>query len=137
MYRLAVGLVLHFLLILAMNCPLSSHRPHAHFEHDFPLWDRFSTGSTIQQIGEKRIHTSEELTTLLHSNIGGKVNIIWLDNNGNNRTRIVNIPSNVDPKKPILGVSISSLAADPGQALEIYKHQFVSGPIPMLPPPKF
>lgn len=94
-----------------------------------------STGSTIQQIGEKKIHTSEELNTLLHSNIGGRVNIIWLDNNGNNRTRIVNIPSNVDPSKPILGVSISSLAADPGQALEIYKHQFVSGPIPMLPPP--
>ena len=70
-----------------------------------------SKGSTIQQIGEKKIHTSEELNTLLHSNIGGRVNIIWLDNNGNNRTRIVNIPSNVDPSKPILGVSISSLSA--------------------------
>ena len=83
----------------------------------------------------KRKSIHEELNTLLHSNIGGRVNIIWLDNNGNNRTRLVNIPSNVDPSKPILGVSISSLAADPGQALEIYKHQFVSGPIPMLPPP--
>ena len=37
--------VAHFLVTLAMYRPLSSHRPHAYFEHDFPLWDGGTIGT--------------------------------------------------------------------------------------------
>ena len=93
-----------------------------------------SSGSTIQQIGNKDIHSFEDLNTVLHSNMGNKINIIWIDNNGNRRSSPVDIPSSIEPGKPILGVMISNLAADPGQALEIYKRYFTS-PVPVLPPP--
>lgn len=94
-----------------------------------------SNGATIQKIAGEEIHAVGDLNTALHSNLGKTIGIAWLDKEGHTMSGTITIPSNVNAGTPILGVTISSLSADPKQALEIYKTFFISSPIPMLPPP--
>ncbi len=136
-----ISLILLYALVANLSPISSIHGPTFGLsvtgvtDHSLAKQIGISNGATIQQIGDTKIHTPQELNSILHSNEGSQVNIIWVDNNGNNKSSLVNIPSGIEPGKPILGVSISSLAADPDQALELYKLQFTASPIPMLPPP--
>ncbi len=91
-----------------------------------------SPNSILTTAAGREIHSGEDLRTVLGTNIGNTIPVSWQDHQGNKLTRQLSIPKNVDPSRPILGVSLGPL---PVQALELYKRSFTAGIIPTLPPP--
>jgi membrane-associated protease RseP (regulator of RpoE activity) len=95
-------------------------------------------GSSIFSIGQTEIRSQSDLLQTLRSNIGKQPSIVWQDSEGNKMTKILSIPANTDPNKPILGVRTAIVSLDPALALELYKKYFtfdINHLVPILPPP--
>ena len=85
-----------------------------------------TNGSSILSIGQTEIHSINELSQTLRSNIGKQPMIIWQDKDKNQRSNSLSIPADTDPTKPILGVTTRPIV-DPALALEEYQKSFTFG----------
>jgi membrane-associated protease RseP (regulator of RpoE activity) len=83
-----------------------------------------SDGSTILSIGQTEIRDQPGLSQALRSSIGGQTQILWQDKEGNQITKILSIPADTDPSKPILGVQVVP-SVDPTLALDSYEKLFI------------
>lgn len=83
-----------------------------------------SDGSTILSIGQTEIRDQPGLSQALRSSIGGQTQILWQDKEGNQLTKILSIPADTDPSKPILGV-MAVPNVDPTLALDSYEKLFI------------
>lgn len=83
-----------------------------------------SDGSTILSIGQTEIRDQPGLSQALRSSIGGQTQILWQDKEGNQITKILSIPADTDPSKPILGVQAVP-SVDPTLALDSYEKLFI------------
>lgn len=87
-----------------------------------------TNGSSILSIGQTEIHSINELSQTLRSNIGKQPMIIWQDKDKNQRSNSLSIPADTDPTKPILGVTTRPIV-DPALALEEYQKSFTFGTV--------
>jgi hypothetical protein len=94
-----------------------------------------SKGSIIESIAGQKVHAIDNVSNLLRSNLGNKIEITWYDETGKKITRSVILPTL--EKGGILGASIKNkpnVAHDSFYALEKYKSFFGSNPMILLLP---
>ncbi len=92
-------------------------------------------GDVIVNVDGDKVEHIEDLSKLLKSNLGNRIEITWKVNNGQEVTRAASIPTSVQPNTGILGVTITNVAPDPELVLDRYKNAFASNPIAILLPP--
>lgn len=94
-----------------------------------------SKGSIIKTIAGQNVHSIEDLSTLLRSNLGHNIKVTWQDRTGEKITRSVSLPASVEANRGILGILIKDVAPDPSIVLKRYKSAFSSNPLVWLLPP--
>jgi membrane-associated protease RseP (regulator of RpoE activity) len=94
-----------------------------------------SKGSSIKTIAGQNVHSIEDLSTLLRSNLGHNIKVTWQDRTGEKITRSVSLPASVGANRGILGILIKDVAPDPSIVLKRYKSAFSSNPLVWLLPP--
>jgi membrane-associated protease RseP (regulator of RpoE activity) len=94
-----------------------------------------SKGSIIKTIAGQNVHSIEDLSTLLRSNLGHNIKVTWQDRTGEKITRSVSLPASVGANRGILGILIKDVAPDPSIVLKRYKSAFSSNPLVWLLPP--
>jgi membrane-associated protease RseP (regulator of RpoE activity) len=92
-------------------------------------------GDVIVNVDGDKVEHIEDLSRLLKSNLGNRIEITWKVNNGKEVTGAALIPASVQPNTGILGVTITNVAPDPEIVLDRYKNAFSSNPIAILLPP--
>lgn len=92
-------------------------------------------GDVIVNIEGERVEHIEDLSRLLQSNLGNRIQISWKVDNGQEVTKSALIPASVQPNTGILGVTITNVSPDPELVLSRYKNAFGSNPIAILLPP--
>ena len=86
-----------------------------------------SKGSIIKSIAGQKVHAIENVSNLLRSNLGNRIEITWHDETGKEITNSVILPA-LEGKRGILGASIKNnpnVAHDSFYALEKYKSFFL------------
>ncbi|MEO9319258.1 MAG: site-2 protease family protein [Nitrososphaera sp.] len=91
-----------------------------------------TNSSVIQQVGNQKVQSFQDLSDSLHQNLGRTVQIQWVDGNGIQHTKNAQLPAESDPSKGILGVMVSQL---PQKVLDDYKSLFTTNPLRLLVPP--
>jgi len=94
-----------------------------------------SKGSIIQTISGQKVHTVEDLSSILRSNLGHNIQVTWQDKTGAKITRFIGLPSFAEANKGILGIYITDVAPNPSLVLQRYRSAFTSNPIALLTPP--
>jgi membrane-associated protease RseP (regulator of RpoE activity) len=94
-----------------------------------------SKGSIIQTISGQKVHTVEDLSSILRSNLGHNIQITWQDKTGAKITRFIGLPSFVEANKGVLGIYITDVAPNPSLVLQRYRSAFTANPIALLTPP--
>jgi Zn-dependent protease len=94
-----------------------------------------SKGSIIQTISGQKVHTVEDLSSILRSNLGHNIQVTWQDKTGAKITRFIGLPSSAEANKGILGIYITDVAPNPSLVLQRYRSAFTSNPIALLTPP--
>jgi membrane-associated protease RseP (regulator of RpoE activity) len=94
-----------------------------------------SKGSVIQTIAGQKVHSIEDLSTLLRSNLGHIIKITWQSQMGEKITRTISLPPFVEANRGILGIYITEVAPNPSLVLQRYKSAFGSNPLFLLIPP--
>jgi membrane-associated protease RseP (regulator of RpoE activity) len=91
--------------------------------------------SVIQYVAGRQIVSLDDLSETLRANLGGTVDITWMNKAGDTITRQVTLPPEVEPGRGILGVGVRALSPDAQSVLERYKAAFGSNPLALLLPP--
>ena len=94
-----------------------------------------SKGSIIKTIAGQNVHSIEDLSALLRSNLGHNIKITWQDKTGEKITRSVILPASIEANRGILGILIKDVSPDPSIILKRYKSAFSSNPLVWLLPP--
>jgi membrane-associated protease RseP (regulator of RpoE activity) len=94
-----------------------------------------SKGSIIQTISGQKVHTVEDLSSILRSNLGHNIQVTWQEKTGAKITRFIGLPSFAEANKGILGIYITDVAPNPSLVLQRYRSAFTSNPIALLTPP--
>jgi len=92
-------------------------------------------GSVVQNVAGHEVRSLEDLSKHLRSNLGGTVDVTWINKAGNSVTRAVTLPPAVEQGKGILGVTVTLLSPDPQLVLDRYKSAFGANPLALLLPP--
>lgn len=92
-------------------------------------------GSVIQTVNGQELMELDDLGTILRSNLGNTVEIVWVDADNQSITRQASLPDAVEPGQGILGIQVTPLLPDSGAVLERYESAFGSNPIALLLPP--
>lgn len=91
--------------------------------------------SVIQYVGGKEIRTLEDLGNQLRANLGGTIDITWINRAGETITRQATLPAAVEPGQGILGIGVTILSPDPQVVLDRYRGAFGTNPLALLLPP--
>lgn len=92
-------------------------------------------GAVIQTVAGQEIRTLVNLSEALIGNLGQTVDIAWIEQSGQAVTKSVTLPEAVTPGRGVLGISVSTLSANPSEVLKNYKNAFSSNPLAILLPP--
>jgi membrane-associated protease RseP (regulator of RpoE activity) len=92
-------------------------------------------GAVIQEVATKQVKQLDDLSNILHANLGKTIEVTWVEKSGNIVTKSVTLPDAVEQGKGILGIGVTNLTPDAGSVLDRYKGAFSSNPLALLLPP--